>query len=391
MLPAEAWSCCSAMALARSAPASAIPWAPSPLSLAAADLDNDGNVDIATANPADNSVSVLHGDGAGNFGPADALTAGNTPRGHHCRGRHQRRQAGTRRRQPVPARVGDLWTRCPRSPTPPPALARSPSPPTATPDRVAAPGHHSTPTHAPASTPSRSTSRAPGRTSSRSRRPLPIVTDPMTIDGTTQPGYHHRPARRDGWRGAGDQCHRSRVRRRRQHRSRTGDSPGSLPGPAVRQAGDHQPRRGRQSSRPTTSACQRRAPPLSRANRRLRHRGHRAHSHRRHGPQGATSSRARHQPRSRSAVAAPTVIGNYIGITADGSNLAVPNAAGNGIEIHALAARTPLTATSSADDLTGIFIGQPATDVTVHAQLHRHQRRRRRSPPRTSERVRAYP
>ena len=52
-----------------------------PRALTVADLDNDGNVDIATANPADNSISVLHGDGAGNFGPADALTAGNTPRG----------------------------------------------------------------------------------------------------------------------------------------------------------------------------------------------------------------------------------------------------------------------------------------------------------------------
>ena len=48
-------------------------------SLTAADLNGDGKVDLATANFINQNVSVLIGDGAGNFGAATSYTLGNQP------------------------------------------------------------------------------------------------------------------------------------------------------------------------------------------------------------------------------------------------------------------------------------------------------------------------
>jgi hypothetical protein len=50
-----------------------------PVSLAVGDLNNDGKPDIVTANSLDNSISVLLGDGKGAFGPAQKFSVGPRP------------------------------------------------------------------------------------------------------------------------------------------------------------------------------------------------------------------------------------------------------------------------------------------------------------------------
>ena len=45
------------------------------------DFNNDEHFDIATVNPTDNNLTVIHGNGAGGFSAPVVLTAGNTPRG----------------------------------------------------------------------------------------------------------------------------------------------------------------------------------------------------------------------------------------------------------------------------------------------------------------------
>jgi uncharacterized repeat protein (TIGR02059 family) len=47
-----------------------------PTSLAAADFNGDGKVDLAVANYADRTISILHGDGSGNLAAGSTLTAG---------------------------------------------------------------------------------------------------------------------------------------------------------------------------------------------------------------------------------------------------------------------------------------------------------------------------
>src|SRR5262249_16151939 len=51
-------------------PATSFPVGPSPQAGVAADFNNDGHLDLATANPAAGTVSVLLGDGRGGFGAA---------------------------------------------------------------------------------------------------------------------------------------------------------------------------------------------------------------------------------------------------------------------------------------------------------------------------------
>ncbi len=45
-----------------------------------ADFNNDGHLDLATANAGDSTVSVLLGDGEGGFGAASHFAAGVGPR-----------------------------------------------------------------------------------------------------------------------------------------------------------------------------------------------------------------------------------------------------------------------------------------------------------------------
>ena len=52
-----------------------------PFSIATADFNCDGNVDLATANNGDGTVSVLFGNGDGTFGPAQTLLLGGAPLG----------------------------------------------------------------------------------------------------------------------------------------------------------------------------------------------------------------------------------------------------------------------------------------------------------------------
>jgi hypothetical protein len=51
-----------------------------PISLAAADFDLDGDMDLATANEIDDTVTILHGDGSGVLASPVAYPAGDTPR-----------------------------------------------------------------------------------------------------------------------------------------------------------------------------------------------------------------------------------------------------------------------------------------------------------------------
>src|SRR5262245_44197660 len=51
-------------------PAASFPVGPNPQAVATADFNNDGRLDLATSNPGDNTISVLLGDGLGGFGPA---------------------------------------------------------------------------------------------------------------------------------------------------------------------------------------------------------------------------------------------------------------------------------------------------------------------------------
>jgi hypothetical protein len=60
-------------------PATAFPAGTTPQAVATADLDNDGKLDLVTANSDDGTVSVLLGDGAGGFGPATDFPAGSVP------------------------------------------------------------------------------------------------------------------------------------------------------------------------------------------------------------------------------------------------------------------------------------------------------------------------
>jgi len=48
--------------------------------MAVADLNGDGRLDLVTANGSSDDVSVLLGDGAGGFGPAQRFAAGDLPR-----------------------------------------------------------------------------------------------------------------------------------------------------------------------------------------------------------------------------------------------------------------------------------------------------------------------
>lgn len=52
----------------------------SPLSVATGDWNGDGVLDLALADPLDETVAILFGDGSGAFGPAIALQAGTAPR-----------------------------------------------------------------------------------------------------------------------------------------------------------------------------------------------------------------------------------------------------------------------------------------------------------------------
>src|SRR5437588_3991236 len=60
------------------APATSFGTGVGPVSLAIADLNSDGYLDLATANSA-GTVSVLLGDGTGSFGPATDYSAGLSP------------------------------------------------------------------------------------------------------------------------------------------------------------------------------------------------------------------------------------------------------------------------------------------------------------------------
>src|SRR4051812_31412464 len=48
-------------------PATSFPVGPNPQAVVTADFNNDGRLDLATANPGANTVSVLLGDGRGGF------------------------------------------------------------------------------------------------------------------------------------------------------------------------------------------------------------------------------------------------------------------------------------------------------------------------------------
>jgi hypothetical protein len=61
-------------------PATSFPVGPNPQAVVTADFNNDGHLDLATANAAGNTVSVLLGDGRGGFGAANHFAAGPGPR-----------------------------------------------------------------------------------------------------------------------------------------------------------------------------------------------------------------------------------------------------------------------------------------------------------------------
>src|SRR5262245_50609292 len=57
-------------------PATSFPVGPSPRAVVTADFNNDGHLDLATANTGGNTVSVLLGDGRGGFGAANHFAVG---------------------------------------------------------------------------------------------------------------------------------------------------------------------------------------------------------------------------------------------------------------------------------------------------------------------------
>ena len=52
-----------------------------PAEFTTGDFNNDGHIDVATANPVDNNITLLHGTGTGTFASPQPMTAGNAPRG----------------------------------------------------------------------------------------------------------------------------------------------------------------------------------------------------------------------------------------------------------------------------------------------------------------------
>ena len=60
-------------------PAASFPVGPNPQAVVTADFNNDGHLDLATANAGGNTVSVLLGDGRGGFGAAKHSAAGTGP------------------------------------------------------------------------------------------------------------------------------------------------------------------------------------------------------------------------------------------------------------------------------------------------------------------------
>src|SRR5262249_42459256 len=60
-------------------PATSFPVGPNPQVVVTGDFNNDGHLDLATANAAGNTVSVLLGDGRGGFGAANHFAAGTNP------------------------------------------------------------------------------------------------------------------------------------------------------------------------------------------------------------------------------------------------------------------------------------------------------------------------
>ena len=57
-------------------PATSFPVGPNPQAVVTADFNNDGRLDLATANAGGNTVSVLLGDGRGGFGAANHFDVG---------------------------------------------------------------------------------------------------------------------------------------------------------------------------------------------------------------------------------------------------------------------------------------------------------------------------
>src|SRR5262245_1334564 len=60
-------------------PAVSYPVGPDPVTVVTADFDNDGHLDLATANAGNSTVSVLFGDGQGGFGAASNFATGANP------------------------------------------------------------------------------------------------------------------------------------------------------------------------------------------------------------------------------------------------------------------------------------------------------------------------
>ena len=61
-------------------PVASFPVGMAPAAVVTADFNNDGSLDLATANSGGNTVSVLLGDGLGGFGAASHFAAGTGPR-----------------------------------------------------------------------------------------------------------------------------------------------------------------------------------------------------------------------------------------------------------------------------------------------------------------------
>ena len=67
------------MARAISAPPQTSPLATDPVSVAVGDFNGDGKQDLAVANYGSNNVSILLGDGAGNFSAPTNFAVGANP------------------------------------------------------------------------------------------------------------------------------------------------------------------------------------------------------------------------------------------------------------------------------------------------------------------------
>ena len=96
---ATASACCWATATAPFEPAETFATGRQPFALAVADLTGDGIPDIVTANYADNTVSVLLGNGNGTFQPQTRLQHGRPAVVGRGRGRDRRRPARHRHHQ----------------------------------------------------------------------------------------------------------------------------------------------------------------------------------------------------------------------------------------------------------------------------------------------------